>query len=230
MNKLIAEACGAAILVMIGCGAVAIGGFGGSWPLGILPVALAFGLAVTAMAYAIGPVSGCHINPAVTLGMVVAGRMTLSQGVQYMVAQIAGAIIGAALLYFILSGKIGGYDLARNGLGQTGWGPAYLGGFGLMSALLAEIVATFIFVSVILSATSEKGAGALAGLVIGLTLTAMILAFVNVTGASLNPARSFGPALIVGGEALQQVWLFFVGPLIGGALAGIASKAGVIGR
>jgi aquaporin Z len=221
MDKLLAEFLGTAGLVLIGCGAVTIGGFGPAFPVGILPVALAFGLAVMAMIYAIGPISGCHINPAVSAGLVAAGRMPLNQALAYMAAQMLGAVAGALLLYLILSGKIADYNLARSGLGQNGWGANYLGGYGLIAAFVTEIVATFIFAFVILRVTGERGPGPLAGLIVGLTLVALHFPFINVTGLSVNPARSFGPAVVVGGQALAQVWLFLIAPVIGGVLAGV---------
>jgi aquaporin Z len=221
MNKLVAEFFGTAVLVLLGCGAIAIGGFAPQFPLGILPVALAFGLTVMAMIYAIGPISGCHINPAVSVALVAAGRMPLAQAVAYIVAQMLGAVFGALLLYLILSGKIADYNVARSGLGQNGWGANVLGGFGTVAAFLTEVIATFIFVFVILRATGGRGAGALAGLVVGLTLVLLHFPFINVTGLSVNPARSFGPAVFVGGQALSQIWLFLIAPLIGGALAGL---------
>src|SRR5215210_8728537 len=225
MDKLIAEFLGTACLVLLGCGAVAIGGFAPTFPLGIVPVALAFGLTVMAMIYAIGPISGCHINPAVTVGLVAAGRLETGQAIPYIVAQALGGIAGAIVLYLILSGKIVDYDLAKSGLGQNGFGRAYLGGYGLFAAFLTEIIATFIFVFVILRVTGERGAGTLAGLVVGLTLVVLHFPFINVTGLSVNPARSLGPAVVVRGAALGQVWLFLVAPLIGGALAGVIDKA-----
>jgi hypothetical protein len=136
-----------------------------------------------------------------------------------------GGIAGAIVLYLILSGKIVDYDLAKSGLGQNGWGRTYLGGYGLVAAFLVEVIATFIFVFVILRVTGERGAGTLAGLVVGLTLVVLHFPFINVTGLSVNPARSLGPAVVVRGEALAQVWLFLIAPVIGGALAGIVDKA-----
>jgi aquaporin Z len=224
MDKLIAEFLGTACLVLIGCGAVAIGGFGAAFPVGIVPVAMAFGLTVMAMIYAIGPISGCHINPAVTVGLVAAGRLEPAQAGAYIVAQLLGGIAGAVVLYLVLSGKIVDYDLAKSGLGQNGWGRTYLGGYGVVAAFLAEVIATFIFVFTILRVTGERGAGALAGLVVGLTLVVLHFPFINVTGLSVNPARSLGPAVVVRGEALAQVWLFLIAPVIGGALAGIVDK------
>jgi aquaporin Z len=222
---LIAEFFGTAVLVLLGCGAVAIGGFGPSFPLGILPVALAFGLTVMAMIFAIGPISGCHINPAVTVSLVTAGRMPVGEALGYVLAQCLGGIAGAAILYAILSGKLAGYDLAKGGLGQNGWGEGYLGAYGTLAAFVTEVVATFLFTFVILRATGSRGAGALAGLVVGLTLVLLHFPFINVTGLSVNPARSLGPAVLVGGTALAQMWLFILAPLIGGALAGLADRA-----
>ena len=221
IKKYLAELIGTAVLVLIGCGAVAIGGYGAEFPLGIMPVGLAFGLAVTAMVYAIGSISGCHINPAVTVAMVAAGRMEPRDAVGYIISQIVGGIVGALILFVILLGKGGGYDIAVLGLGQNGWGPGYLGEFGIVSAIIVEIVATFIFAAVVLGVTQEGGGmGRPAGLIIGLTLFALHLPFVMVTGLSVNPARSFGPAVFVGGQAIAQVWLFLIMPLIGGGIAG----------
>jgi aquaporin Z len=135
-----------------------------------------------------------------------------------------GALAGAVLLYLILSGRIADYDVARSGLGQNGWGANYLGGFSLTAAFITEIIATFVFIFVILRATGERGPGPLAGLIVGLTLVALHFPFINVTGLSVNPARSFGPAIVVGGEALAQVWLFLIAPMIGGVLAGVVDR------
>jgi aquaporin Z len=220
MKKFLAEFVGTLALILIGCGAIAIGGFGGAFPLGILPIALAFGLTVMAMAYGIGPISGGHINPAVTVGMWVAGRIAPNEAVGYIIAQFLGGIAGAGILVVILHGKLKGYDIGASGLGQTGWGPGYLGEFGLGAAILTEFVATLLFVIVILGATSAPGATPVAGLAIGLTLAALHFPFINVTGLSVNPARSLGPAVFVGGQALAQVWMFLVVPTIGGAVAG----------
>jgi aquaporin Z len=201
-----------------------MGGYGTGFPLGILPVALAFGLTVTAMIYTIGPISGCHINPAVTLGLLAAGRMRASQAATYIVAQLVGGAVGAALLYGIVSGKLSGYDPAQSGLGQNGWGPDYLGGYGMKAAFIVEVIATFLFVLAILRVTGKDHFGAIAGLIVGLTLVALHLPFVNVTGLSVNPARSFGPALVVGGTAIGQLWLFLVAPALGGIVAGVADR------
>jgi aquaporin Z len=219
-KKYLAEAVGTAVLVLVGCGAAATGEVDGRSFVDIIGIAFAFGLAVTAMAYGIGPISGCHINPAVTIGMVTAGRMPLGEGIGYIVSQMVGAVIGAGLLVLIVKGKIAGYDLAASGLGQNGWGQGYLGGYGLGSAMLVEFLATLIFIVVILGATNPTTTLEVAGLIIGLTLFALHFPFVNVTGLSVNPARSFGPAVFVGGNALAQVWMFLIVPSIAGAVAG----------
>jgi aquaporin Z len=223
-----AELVGTATLVLIGCGAITIGNFPQDLPIGILPIALAFGLAVMAMAYAIGPVSGCHINPAVTAAMWAAGRMKSQDVIPYVVAQLVGGIIGAGILVLILAGKLAGNDNG-SGLGQTGWGAGYGGGFGLPAAILTELLATFLFTLVILAATGEKGGTQRTGLVIGLTLVGLHFPFINVTGLSVNPARSLGPAVFVGGTALAQVWMFLVVPPLGGLAAGWLVKSKTLG-
>jgi aquaporin Z len=229
MKKYVAELIGTATLVLVGCGAIAIGGYGAALPIGIVPIGLAFGLAVTAMAYAIGPVSGCHINPAVTVAMVAAGRMEVGTAIGYIVSQLVGGVIGALILVVLLMGRSAGYDIAADGLGQNGWGAGYLGEYGIGAAILTEIVATFLFTAVILGVTQDKaGGGNVAGLIIGLTLFLLHLPFIQITGLSVNPARSLGPAVFVGGTALAQVWLFLVMPLIGGAIAGLLFKAKVL--
>jgi aquaporin Z len=226
-KRLLCELIGTATLILVGCGAVTIGAYGPAFPVGILPVALAFGLTVMAMAYAIGPVSGCHINPAVTAAMWAAGRIKSADAIAYVVAQLIGGIVGAAILVVIIKGKISGYDMGSSGLGQNGWGAGYLGGFNVAAAALTEFVATLLFTLVILGATSQKGATPVAGLVIGLTLVVLHFPFINVTGLSVNPARSLGPAVFVGSAALVQVWLFLIFPTLGGLAAGwlVRSKA-----
>lgn len=225
MKKYLAELIGTAVLVLIGCGAATIGTHGtGSNIVSIIGIAAAFGLSVTAMAYAIGPISGCHINPAVTLGFVAAGRMELSEAIGYIASQVAGALVGALLLTLILKFRLVGWDLGADGLGQNGWGQGYLGGYGLPAAFLVEVLGTFIFVAVILGATNPTINLQVAGIVIGLTLFVIHITFINVTGVSVNPARSLGPAIFVGGSAIGQIWLFIVAPIIGGAAAGILHK------
>lgn len=222
MKKYIAECVGTAALVFIGCGAVTLGGqglaLGGAAPanvLATLPIAFAFGIGVIAMAYGIGPISGCHINPAVSAGVWAAGRMSTTDLIGYWAAQCVGGIIGAIVLYVILSGRTAGYDIAQVGLGQNGWS-AYSTG----SAAIAEFVGTFLFLVAILGATSKAGVGPASGVAIGLTLVGIHIVLIPVTGTSVNPARSLGPALFVGGKAMAQLWLFIVMPILGGLAAG----------
>ena len=220
VKKYAAEAIGTAVLVLVGCGAVTIGDVDGRSFVDVIGIAFSFGLAVTAMAYGIGPVSGCHINPAVTVAMFTAGRMPLNTAIGYIVAQLVGAIIGAGLLVLILKGKLAGYDVGKSGLGQNGWGEGHLGAYGLSAAILVEFLATLIFIVVILGATNPTATLEVAGLIIGLTLFALHFPFFNVTGLSVNPARSLGPAVFVGGKAMAQVWLFLLVPMVAGAVAG----------
>ena len=221
-KKLIAEVLGTLILVLFGCGAAVIAGP----TIGFTGISLAFGLAIVAAAYGLGAISGAHLNPAVSLGMVAAGRMSVGDFVGYAVAQIIGAILGAGILYLIASGKAS-YVLADNGLGQNGYGAGYLGEYSLSAALIFEAVMTFLFVTVILGATASGAPGAMAGLAIGLTLAAIHLVGINVTGVSVNPARSIGPALFVGGKAMADLWVFIVAPLAGGLVAGLVYAMGL---
>ena len=208
LKKFAAELVGTMVLVLFGCGAAVLGGFD---HVGQLGIALAFGFAIIAMAYGIGPVSGCHVNPAVSLGVFVAGRMSAKDMLIYWAAQFIGAIIGAAILGLI----------AKTGfasLGQNGFDAGSPGGYGLHAALIFEIVATAIFIIAILGVTGAKGHGAFAGVAIGITLAVIHIVGIQVTGVSVNPARSFGPALLVGGQALSQAWVFFVAPAIGAVI------------
>ena len=218
MKKYFAEMFGTFVLVFIGCGAVV---FAGS-TVGHLGIAFAFGLAVVAMAYAIGPVSGAHVNPAVTLGVWGAGRMSSKDAIGYIIFQFIGAIIGAAALLLIASNRLRGYDVEIDGLGCNGWGPTYGEGYGILAAVLFEFIATFIFVKVILKSTEKPLE--VAGLIIGLTLVVIHIVGLQITGVSVNPARSFGPALFVGGTALSQVWLFLVVPAVAGLVAGLCCR------
>ncbi|MBI2253378.1 MAG: aquaporin [Proteobacteria bacterium] len=217
MNKLIAEFIGTLTLVLFGCGAAVLGGE----HVGQLGIALAFGFAIVAMAYGIGPVSGCHVNPAVSLGAFIAGRMNAKDMVGYWVAQVLGAIAGAFILMIIAGGT-------AKGLGQNGWGPGYLGEYGLAQALVFEIVMTALFVIVILGSTGPKASAGFAGLAIGITLAVIHIVGIQVTGVSVNPARSIGPALFVGGQALAQIWLFIVAPAIGAVIGGLLYKLDVL--
>lgn len=223
MKRPIAEFIGTFTLVLFGCGAAVIAGA----DIGLTGISFAFGLALIAMAYGIGHVSGCHINPAVTLGVVASGRMKLSEATPYILAQVAGGLVGALVLLIIASGKAD-YSVAENGLGQNGWGAGYLGEYNMGSAFIFELVATFLFVLMILGVTGPGGAGALAGLAIGLTLVVIHLVGINVTGVSVNPARSFGPAVFAGGTALGQLWLFILAPIAGGVLAGMLVRTGLL--
>jgi aquaporin Z len=217
-KKLTAEVIGTFVLVFFGCGAAVIGGTA----IGFTGISLAFGLAIVAAAYGLGAISGAHLNPAVSFGMVAAGRMTISDAISYSIAQIIGAILAAGVLYLIASGSTGW----TGGLGANGYGTGYLGEYSLTAALMFEVVMTFLFVTVILGATGSGSAPGFAGLAIGLTLAAIHLVGINVTGVSVNPARSIGPALFSGGSALTQLWVFIVAPLVGGLLAGALYKAG----
>jgi len=221
-KKMTAEALGTLILVLFGCGAAVLMGD----KIGMHGIAMAFGLAIVAAAYGLGAISGAHLNPAVTLGMVTAGRMGVSEAAGYVVAQLVGAFAGALVLMIIASGKAG-YEVSVGGLGQNGYGAGYLGEYSLGAALVFEAVMTFLFVTVILGVTTGKANAAVAGLAIGLTLAAIHLVGINVTGVSVNPARSFGPAVLVGGKAMADLWVFIVAPLAGGALAGILHAAGI---
>jgi len=224
-RKLVAEVIGTWWLVLGGCGAAVLAGPRmGPVNVGLVGMSMAFGLAMLSMAYAIGPISGCHLNPAVTLGLTVAGRFPAKDVPKYVVAQVAGAILGALTLLIIAKGMEGGYDPVEARLGSNGFGDRSPLHFSMVSCLVTEVVLTFGFLFVILGVTSKRAAPAFAGLAIGLALTLIHLISIPVTGTSVNPARSTGPALFAGGEAIAQLWLFWVAPLAGGALAGFAWK------
>jgi aquaporin Z len=193
--------------------------------IGLLGVSIAFGFAVVAMAYAIGGISGCHVNPAVTIGVLVAGKMEVKDAIGYIIAQCIGAILGAAVLYLIASGRPG-YQLGEWALGSNGWGEGYLGAYTTLSAFVIETVMTFLFLFVILAVTSRFGNGTMAGLAIGVTLMLIHLVAIPVTGTSVNPARSLGPAIFAGGKAFMQLWLFIVAPILGAVLAAMVWKFG----
>jgi aquaporin Z len=223
-RKLAAELLGTAILVFFAVGTATLTfGFkldGGSTAAGVLTTALAFGLVLLALVYTIGPISGCHVNPAVTIGFVVSKRMALSEALGYWAAQFVGGIAGAAALWAVFSGAPG-YSRSKTGLGTDGWGSHSIIGLNGGGAFAAEVILTFLFVLVVLSATSHVASAGFAGLAIGMGLTVVHLIGIPLTGTSVNPARSLGPALIVGGDALSQVWLFIVAPLLGGAIAAL---------
>ena len=220
MKKYLAEMVGTMVLVLMGCGsAVFAGNAAGAVSAGVgtIGVALAFGLSVVAMAYTIGNISGCHINPAITLGVWLSGRMSGKDAIMYMVFQVIGAIIGSAVLFGLVS--------AGTHNGPTATGSNSFADGCMLQAFVAELVFTFIFVLVVLGSTdSKKGAGNFAGLAIGLTLVLIHIVCIPITGTSVNPARSIGPAIFEGGRALSQLWLFIVAPLAGGAAAALAWK------
>ena len=222
LRKFAAEFLGTAILVFFAVGvATLMFGFkfaGASVAAGVVATALAFGLTLLALVYMLGPVSGCHVNPAVTIGALLAGRIRLVEAIGYWIAQFAGGIVGALVLWGAFSTSPS-YSRTTTGLGTDGWGSKSMIHIGLGGALIFEIILTAIFVFVVLRVTSSTGNAATAAIAIGLTLTVVHLVGIPVDGTSVNPARSLGPALIVGGVALSQVWLFIVAPLLGGALA-----------
>ena len=187
--------------------------------LGVLGISLAFGLAVVAMAYAIGPISGCHINPAISIAMLAAGKLSVQDTIGYVISQVLGAIAGAGALYIIVSGRLDFVALKEWGLGSNGWGEGYLAGYSMGSAIITEVVMTCIFLLVIFATTSKQGNPNMAGLAIGITLVLIHMAAIPITGTSVNPARSIGPAIFAGGKALSQLWLFIVAPIAGGLLA-----------
>ena len=221
MKKYLCEFVGTLVLVLFGCGAAAIGGAEGL--IDNVGVALAFGLAIVAMAYAIGSVSGCHVNPAVSLAMLINKKITIKDFCFYVLAQILGAFAGIGLLLVIKYNA--GLDTSI--LGANGYGELSSINVGIGGAITAEIILTFVFVLVILGVTSDKKYDSIAGLVIGLTLTFVHILGIPVTGTSVNPARSLAPAVLVGGQALSQVWVFIVAPLVGAALAAYFFKFAV---
>jgi len=225
MKKYSAELIGTMVLVLMGCGsAVIAGNF-----IGFAGIAVAFGLSVLVMVYAIGPISGCHINPAITIAMLVARKINGKDGLFYIIAQCVGAIIGAAILWAIASG-LPEYSIAKNGLGQNGFGAHSPAGYSLASAFIAEVVLTAIFLFVIFGSTHEKAPKGFAGISIGLSLTLIHLVGIPITGTSVNPARSLGPAVMVGGDALSQLWLFIAAPIIGGIISAIIWRWGFEGK
>jgi aquaporin Z len=220
--RLTAEFIGTFWLVLGGCGSAVLAAAFPSVGIGLLGVSVAFGLTVLTMAYAIGHISGCHLNPAVTLGLAVSGRFKATEVVPYWIAQVLGAIAAAALLYLIASGKTG-FDL-NGGLASNGYGEHSPGHYSLVAGFVTELTMTFMFLMIILGATDSRAPQGFAPIAIRLALTLIHLISIPVTNTSVNPARSTGPALIVGGWALQQLWLFWVAPLIGAALAGVVYR------
>ena len=228
MKKFVAEFIGTFTLVFFAVGTAVVAGE----QVGVLGIALAFGFALIAMAYGIGPISGCHINPAVSLGVFVAGRMPAGELVTYIVAQCAGALLGAMLLAFLVGGSLGGHDLAASGLGQNGWGAGYLGEYTVTSAVVFEFVATFLFLVTILGATQSGAPAMVAGLAIGICLAVIHIFGIQITGVSVNPARSLGPAVVAGlggnTQALAQLPLFLIVPSVAGITAGVLFRVGLL--
>lgn len=220
-KRLGAEFVGTFWLVFGGCGSAV---FAAAFPnvgIGLLGVSLAFGLTVMTMAYAIGHVSGCHLNPAVSFGLWAGGRFPAKDLLPYIIAQVLGGILGAGIIYLIASGQAG-FDVASNGLASNGYGAHSPGEYSMVAGLVAEIVLTFMFIFIIMGATDKRAPAGFAPIAIGLALTLIHLIGIPITNVSVNPARSTGPALFVGGWAIQQLWLFWLAPIVGGLLAGFA--------
>lgn len=218
----LAELIGTFVLVLGGCGSAVLAGD----KIGFAGVSLAFGLSLLAMVYAIGPISGCHVNPAVTVGLLLSKKMEEPRyAIGYIIAQILGGILGAGLLLLIAKGASAGYNPIESGLAANGYGAHSPGGYNLGAAFLTEVVLTFFLVFTVLGATDLKAPVGFAGIPIGLVLTLIHLVGIPVTNTSVNPARSIGPAIFVGGWALGQLWLFIVAPLIGAAIASVAYRA-----
>ncbi|SFT14649.1 MIP family channel protein [Sphingobacterium wenxiniae] len=227
-SKFVAELIGTFGLVLFGCGAAAIAGVdtaGGLSGLGLLGISTAFGLSVVVFAYAIGGITGCHINPAVTIGVLTAGRISVKDAGVYIAAQFIGALLGAFVLQQILQGQLAGFTGGEWAYGSNGWGTGYQNEYGVTAAFLIEAVLTFVFLFVILATTSTVGNSTMAGLAIGFALLLIHLVAIPVTGTSVNPARSFGPAILAGGQALSQLWLFIVAPIVGAVVAAFTWKA-----
>jgi aquaporin Z len=220
LKRASAEFLGTFVLVFGGVGTAVIAGD----RVGYLGVAFAFGLSLLAMAYAVGPISGCHINSAVTIGLLLGGKVDLAEAVRYWIAQILGAIAAAGILLAIVSGRKGGYDVRIEGLGANGYAAHSPGGFPVGSALAVEVILTALLVFTVLAATDRIANVAFAGIPIGLVLTLIHLVGIPVTNTSVNPARSIGPAIFVGGWALEQLWLFILAPLAGGLLGAVAHR------
>ena len=223
-KKLSAEMIGTAWLVLGGCGSAVLAAAFPGVGIGLLGVSLAFGLTVLTMAYSIGSVSGCHLNPAVTIGLAAAGKHPKNEVVPYIIAQIIGGVVGAAILYVIASGKVG-FDASASGFAANGFGEHSPGGYSMISGLITEVVATAFFLFIILSSTDKKAPAGFAPIAIGLALTLIHLVTIPVTNTSVNPARSIGPAIFVGGWAMEQVWLFIVGPIVGAVIGALTYKS-----
>ena len=218
MKKYVCEFIGTAVLVLFGCGSAAIAG----GVLGTLGIALAFGLSVVAMYYVIGNISGCHVNPAVSLAMLINKKMDAKDFICYVIAQILGAIAGIAILYTIMINS--GLEIDVQGLGANGFDTASSVNLSMIGAIITEVVLTFVFIFTVLGVTSDEKKSSVTGIVIGLALALVHIVGIPLTGTSVNPARSLAPALFLGGEALEQVWVFIVAPLVGAALATVVYK------
>ena len=223
VKKSAAEFIGTFWLVFGGCGAAVLAAGIPDVGIGYVGVSLAFGLTVLTMAFAIGHISGCHLNPAVSLGLAVSGRFKFSELPAYVIAQVLGAIVAAYVLYWIASGAPGGYDLA-NGLATNGYGEHSPSGYSMQAGFVAEVVLTLVFLFVILGATDKRAPAGFGPIAIGLCLTLIHLISIPITNTSVNPARSTGPAFLVGDWAMAQLWLFWVAPLIGAAIAGLVYR------
>lgn len=229
VTKYVAELLGTFCLVLFGCGAAVIEGANSTdlpnapSSIGLLGIALAFGVSVLVMVYTIGPISGCHINPAISISMMVAGKLSVKDTIGYVIFQCIGAVAASGVLYLIATGRAS-FHMGEYALGANGWGPNYLGKYSTQSAFIGEAVFTFLFLMVIFGTTAKRANVAFAGLAIGLSLTLIHLVMIPVTGTSVNPARSLGPALFAGGKALGQLWLFIVAPIVGGIVAAFFYK------
>ena len=227
ITKYLAELIGTFCLVLFGCGAAVISGANSTdippSGIGLLGIALAFGVSVVVMAYTIGPISGCHINPAISISMLVAGKLSFKDTIGYVIFQCIGAIAASGVLYLLASGRAS-FSMGEYALGANGWGTNYLGHYSAQSAFIGEAVFTFLFLLVIFGTTAKRANPAMAGLAIGLSLTLIHLVLIPITGTSVNPARSLGPAVFAGGNALGQLWLFIVAPILGGIVAAVFYK------
>jgi len=219
MKKYLAELIGTFALVLIGCGSAVIAGS----HIGFMGIAFAFGLTVLALVYAIGPISGCHVNPAITIAMLTAGKIDVKDTIGYVIAQCIGAIAGAAVLLAIATGRAD-YVLSMSGLGQNGYGLHSPDHYSMGACFIAEVVLTALFLFVIFGSTHQNSPKGFAGISIGLTLTFIHLVGIPITGTSVNPARSLGPAMLAGGDAISQLWLFIVAPILGGIIAALIWK------
>lgn len=224
MKKYFCELLGTAVLVLFGCGTASVAGaIGIDGTVGTLTIALAFGLSIIAMAYVIGDISGCHVNPAVSLAMLINKKISVKDFIGYVISQVLGAFLGIGVLYLIIS-NTSILDASTSMLGSNGYDSLSAVGINMIGAIIVEIILTFVFIFTILGVTSDAKKSSVAGIVIGLTLAFVHIMGIKLTGTSVNPARSLAPAVIVGGEALKQVWVFIIAPFIGSALAAITYK------